>query len=47
MWELLLVVEVTIMTGIMAGAAATGLLILKRIRGTIGPIVGLINNFGR
>lgn len=47
MWEQLLVVEVTIMTGIMAGAAAMGFHILKKVQGTIGPIVGLINNFGR
>lgn len=44
--EYILLAEVTIVTGIVTGAAIVMISAIRKIQGTIGPIVGLINMFG-
>lgn len=46
MIEYLILVELTIVTSIVTAGAIIGIAAARKIRGTVGPIVGLVNTFG-
>lgn len=45
--EYVLLAEMTLVTGIVTGGAIVLVATIKKIKGTVGPIVGLINMVGR
>lgn len=44
--EYIILAELTIVTGVVTAGAISGIMAVKRIKGTVGPIVGLVNSFG-
>lgn len=46
MLEYILLAEMTIVTGIVTGGAIFVVAAINKVKGTVGPIVGLINMIG-
>jgi hypothetical protein len=44
--EYILLAEMTLVTGIVTGGAIALIAAVKKIKGTVGPIVGLVNMVG-
>lgn len=45
MLEYVMLAELTIVTGILTAGAIAGLAAIKKVKGTVGPIIGLVNTF--
>lgn len=46
MIEYVLLAEMTIITGVVIGGALTAFAILRKVKGTVEPIIGLVNMIG-
>lgn len=46
MLEYVMLAELTLVTGIVTAGALVGIAAFRKIKGTVGPIIGLINTFG-
>jgi hypothetical protein len=47
MLEYILVAEVTIITGLLCGGVVLAYRAIQMVKGTVGPIIGFINHFGK
>jgi len=43
---LIVLAELTLITGIVTAGAIAGVIAVRKVKGTVGPIIGLINTFG-
>lgn len=43
--EYIILAELTIVTGIITAGAIVGIAAVKKVKGTVGPIIGLVNTF--
>lgn len=46
MIEYILLAEMTIVTGIIAGSAIIAVATIRKVKSTVGPIIGIINMIG-
>lgn len=45
MLEYLILAELTVITSVVTAGVIVGLVAIKKIRGAVGPVVGLVNAF--